>query len=740
MKKLLYFDIRYLMHELKPMFRVKHLREDMVAGITVACIAIPLSLAIAMASSVPPGLGLISAVIGGLIVAFLGGTSLAVTGPSITMALVIADVVAKHGLSGLLISVVLCGIIQILLGTFKLGRFAKIVPLPVIAAFTAGIGFIIFIGQLPKALQLPAPTENAVIDVIIHIGSYITSMNPMAFTLALITIVILRVVPRYFPKAPTALFAVAVPTLIVYFAKLKGIALVGAIPHSLPLPKLPDFSDVSNWRDLVTSSLTICALACLETLLSSSAVDNMGKGNLHNSNQELVGQGLANTAVALFGGLPVSGVIARSTVNIASGAKTRRSPIIHSLIILLVIYVCPSLVEVIPIAALAGILLNTGLTMMNMRQLADFWKSDRLEAVIYLITFIAIVASDIIDGIQAGMMTAFLIVGLRMLTTKVSVRLWSNKHVMRISLIGNLTFWSYDKLTKIRNYVFSKPSLKFVIFDFEELKDMDSTGSRHILEITREISNGGVNVIFHKLTNAQASILNSYQVNETKAYSETLTESSIKDILEANNITHSANELLKHGMEKFLSHYVKDRKEFLGALAKEQKPHTLLITCSDSRLNPNAFFSVGLGELFIVRNVGNVVPPMVANTPHGEAAAIEFAISALGIRNIVICAHSECGAIKAALAKEEPNDEGLRNWLRIIKSGFNHNWPQTTGDGVKQNLLTQVNNLKTYPLINGLVKSDKLKITAWIYDLHSSHILEWNDKLRKFDTLTNAPV
>lgn len=738
MKKWFYFDINYIIHELKPMFKLKYLPQDIAAGATVACIAIPLSLAIAMASSLPPGLGLISAIIGGLIVAFLGGTSLAVTGPSITMALIVADVVAKHGLAGLLVSIVLCGALQIISGVFRLGRFAKVVPLPVIAAFTAGIGFIIFLGQIPKALQLPDPTKKQAIDIIVHIGNYITTTNMISLGLALITIILLRVIPRYFPKAPTALFAVALPTIIVYFAKIKGVNLVGDIPHSLSLPKLPDFSHITLWRDLITSSLTIFALACLETLLSSSAVDNMGKGNLHNSNQELIGQGVANSVVALFGGLPVTGVIARSTVNIAAGAKTRRSPIIHSLIILIIIYFCPKLVEIIPIAALAGILLNTGLSMMNMRQLAEFWKSDKLEVVIYLITFIAIVLSDLIDGIQAGMMTAFLIVGLRMLTTKISVRLWSNKHVMRISLIGNLTFWSYDRLTKLRNYAFSKPELKFVIFDFEELKDMDSTGAKHLLDITQEINNQRIKVIYHKLTTSQLNLLSSYQTDSIKLYEETLTESAIKDILEANNITHSANELLKHGMEKFLSHYVEDRKEFLKVLAKEQKPHTLLITCSDSRLNPNAFFSVGLGELFIVRNVGNVIPPSVDGNIHGEAAAIEFAVAELGIRNIVICAHSECGAIKAALATNEPANEGLRNWLKIIKVGFADNMPANTTEGVKLNLLNQMRNLQTYPLIKQLLDSKELLISAWVYDLHSSNILEWNNNNNKFETLSSS--
>lgn len=181
MYKNIYFGFNYLKAELAPAFKTKYLREDVFSGLTVACVAIPLSLAIAMASGVDPGVGLISAVIGGIIAAIFGGTSLAVTGPAAAMAIIIASNVEQHGLTGLLIIGLICGLLQFICGILRLGRYAKLVPLPVVAAFTAGIGFIIIIGQLPKALQLPAPDQNHVFEVIQHIGTYIDTMNPMAF-------------------------------------------------------------------------------------------------------------------------------------------------------------------------------------------------------------------------------------------------------------------------------------------------------------------------------------------------------------------------------------------------------------------------------------------------------------------------------------------------------------------------------------------------------------------------------
>ncbi len=736
MKSWLYFDLKYFKNELKSMLTPKGLSNDIFAGLTVACVAIPLSLAIAMASGVAPGVGLISAIIGGIVAAIFGGTRLAVTGPAAAMAVLIANCVQTYGVTGLLIVGFICGILQFLFGILRLGRYAKLVPLAVISAFTAGIGFIIFIGQLPKALQLPAPTENAVIDVIGHIGTYITQMNPMAFVFAIVTLVIIKVLPKYFPKSPAPLIAVAVPTILVVVFGIQNIQLVGEIPHSLSLPKLPDFSTIKDWTPLIETALEVFLLASLETLLSSSAVDAIGRGDLHNPNQELIGQGLANVGVALFGGIPVTGVIARSSVNIAAGAKTRRSAIIHSLAIISVVYLCPNLVEMIPVPALAGILLGAALSMMDLREIITYWKTDKSEVVVYVITFLAIITTDLIEGVKAGIFVAFLIVAVRMLATKADIKLWTNKKVLRVSLSGNMTFWSFEKLESIKNHIVTHNNLKYVIFEFDGLKGMDSTGASHLINTVRVIKTYGVDVILHELSGEQNKVLE-IACHGEKPYIVTVTESEIKDILENAQIDYSATDLLKHGMAKFLDNYAVDKKELIDNLAKGQKPHTLLISCSDSRVNPNEFLSAGLGELFIVRNVGNVIPKYhETNYIYSEGAAIEFAINELGIKNIVICGHTECGAIKACIAGNEIKSLELRNWLQIIKDGFSKRQPVDAYQGVKFNLLNQVDNLKTYPLVAKLLKTNELVISAWVYDVKTARILEWSTSKQKFECIT----
>ncbi|MEN9946174.1 MAG: hypothetical protein RLZZ293_560, partial [Pseudomonadota bacterium] len=244
-----YFSIKYLKHELQPMLLGKYWINDLTAGITVACVAIPLSLAIALASGVSAGSGLISAIIGGIIVALFGGTRLAVTGPAAAMAIIISSAIQQHGLAGLLVIGIICGLLQFCAGLLGLGRFVKLVPLPVIGAFSAGIGLIIVIGQLPKALQLPASQKNTFWAVVQHLFVNLEHSSLLALMLALLTLIILKVLPKFYPKAPTPLIAVLVPSLLVNWLNLDNILLVGSIPHSLPLPQLPNFAQIQDWSE-----------------------------------------------------------------------------------------------------------------------------------------------------------------------------------------------------------------------------------------------------------------------------------------------------------------------------------------------------------------------------------------------------------------------------------------------------------------------------------------------------------
>ena len=706
------------------MFKSQYLFNDLMAGIIVALVAIPLSLAVALASGVDPEIGIISAIVGSFVAAIFGGTTLAITGPAIAMTVLISQCIAQYGVSSLIVMGLICGVLQVIFGVLGFGRFTKLIPAPVVSAFISAIGFIIFFGELPKAFELQEPSGQNIYHVFDHLGIYAHHLNSAVFLICFLTILIVAILPKFLPIALSSILAIIVPTTIVYLFHIN-VPTVGLIPHTIAI--LPNFTQIKDWHNLFISSLAVFAIASLETLLSSNAVDNITKSKPHKANQELIGQGFANIAVALFGGIPVTGVIARSSVSISAGAKTRRAAIFHAITIVLLVYFAPQIIEIIPIAVLAGILLVAGLGLINFRDLFNYWKNDKLDLFIYAVTFITIVSSDLVDGIQAGLVVALIIAAIRLLATKSSVQLWSNKSVIRISLSGNMSFWSFETLADIEEQVLNQAELKFVVFEFVDIQGMDSTGARHLNDTAQEISEHGINVIFHGTTNEQQRLLENALNQETRPYNLTITENDIKVLLEQDGVTHLATDILKHGISKFSGKYAKENKQLIDTLAEGQKPHTLLITCSDSRLDPNAFFSSSLGELFIVRNVGNVIPEYNSQNKYSEGAAIEFALGALEIRNIVVCAHTECGAIKASIKYFGQNTHsGLDNWLELIKNGFHEHAPDDANSGTRINLLNQVSHLKTYPIVKELLDNNELTISAWVYDVHQASILEWN--------------
>lgn len=708
------------------MFKSQYLLNDLMSGVIVAIVAIPLSLAVALASGVNAEVGIISAIVGSIVAAIFGGTTLAITGPAVAMTVLISQCIEQYGLSSLLVMGLICGLLQIIFGVLGFGRFTKLIPTPVVSAFISAIGFIIFFGELPKAFEPQEPTQQSIFYVFDHLGIYAHHLNSAVFLICFLTIIIVAILPRFLPIALSSILAIIIPTTIVYLFHIN-VPTVGLIPHTIPV--LPNFTQIKDWHNLISSSLAVFAIASLETLLSSNAVDNTTKGKPHKANQELIGQGFANIAVALFGGIPVTGVVARSAVNISAGAKTRRAAIFHAITIILLIYFAPQIIEIIPIAVLAGILLVAGLRMINVRDLFNYWKNDKFDLFIYAVTFITIVSSDLVDGIQAGLILALIIAAIRLLATKSSVRVWSNKSVIRISLSGNMSFWSFETLADIEAQILNQPELKFVVFEFEDIQGMDSTGALHLNNTAKEISEHSINVIFHGTTEAQQRLLANALNQETRPYNLTITENDIKVLLEQDGITHLATDILKHGISKFSGKYAKEYKQLIDTLAQGQKPHTLLITCSDSRLDPNAFFSSSLGELFIVRNVGNVIPEYSSQNKYSEAAAIEFALGALEIRNIVVCAHTECGAIKASIKYfGQHTHSGLDNWLQLIKDGFHDHAPNDADGGTRLNLLNQIAHLKTYPIVKELLANNKLTISAWVYDVHHASILEWNGR------------
>jgi len=391
-------------------------RADAIAGLTVAIVALPLAMALGIASGASPDKGLITAVIAGFLISALGGSRMQVGGPTGAFVVVIFNVIARHGYDGLLIATLLAGIILIAAGVFRLGQLIKYIPHPVVTGFTAGIAVIIASSQVKDFLGLSLKKVPA--DFIPKWEAYFGVMNTTSWATvavgagALGIIIVLR---KLAPRLPGFLIAVVVSSVVVVLLKLP-VDTVGSrfpqIPAGLPMPSLPEIS-LAKITQVLPSAFTIAFLAGIEALLSAVVADGMA-GTRHRSNQELIGQGIANLGSALFGGLPATGAIARTATNIRSGAKTPVAGILHAVFLLLFILFATRLMGFVPMAALAAILFMVAWGMSEYERFFALLRMPNGDRAVLLLTFGLTVMVDLTVAIGVGVTVASLLFMARM--------------------------------------------------------------------------------------------------------------------------------------------------------------------------------------------------------------------------------------------------------------------------------------------------------------------------------------
>ncbi|WP_373048009.1 SulP family inorganic anion transporter [Vulgatibacter sp.] len=715
-----------LLPQWKAMLSPRYLREDVVSGLTVACVAIPLSLAIALASGVAPEVGLVTAIVAGIACALFNGTPLAVSGPAAAMAVLIASAVENHGLGGLLVIGLVTGALQLLTGVLGLGKLIRFVPVPVIAGFTAGIGAIILVGQLPRAFGLPPPAQSHVIDVFTHLGAMIGQAHPGALVLTVATVAIALGLPKIAPKLPAPLVAVVVPSVAAVALGLD-VELIGALPASLPMPSLPALPE-GNLLPLLGTALVVYLLASLETLLSSGAVDKLARnGERHDPDQELVGQGIGNAAVALFGGIPVTGVIARSALNVQSGARTRRSAIIHAFVLIGAVYLFAPVMARIPIAALAGVLLATAMRMLHPRELIALWKSSRSEAVVYAVTFVVIVATDLIVGVQAGVLAALAIAAIRLGRAHHDRLAIESTGPHRFLVSGPLTFLAAARLEKLRNEIGQAEPGQGVVLDMAKVTAIDSTAGEILIGIVEDVLGRKDRIALHGLHPALQLVLRKQEHGEKVAKLFSASEGDVARLLAKTGV--GPRDRLLHGVERFKRDERVRYGPLFDQLASGQSPHTLLITCADSRIDPNLITSSDPGELFIVRNVGNLVPHPDSDASGTVGSAIEYAIAVLGVTDVVVCGHSACGAMNAVLRPPEKGAmPSVERWLEQAHGLLARLPPDATAEEAAQlNARLQLENAAAYAVLRRKVEAGEVRLHAWFYDVGHAELREWDD-------------
>ncbi|GAA2632351.1 SulP family inorganic anion transporter [Streptomyces vastus] len=381
-------------------------RRDLLAGLTVAIVALPLALGFGVSSGLGAEAGLATAVIAGALAAVFGGSNLQVSGPTGAMTVVLVPIVAEHGPSGVLTVGLMAGLMLLALALIRAGKYMQYVPAPVVEGFTLGIACVIALQQIPSALGVPKPEGDRVLVVTWRaLQEFAQHPNWTAVAFALAVAAVMLIGARLRPTIPFSIVAVIAATLVAQVAGLDAAQPIGDLPSGLPTPTL-SFLDPGALGSLLAPAVAVAALAALESLLSASVADGMTVGQKHDPDRELFGQGLANIAAPLFGGVPATGAIARTAVNVRTGAGSRLAALVHAAVLAVIVFAAAPFVSKIPLAALAGVLLATAIRMVEVGSLRVMARATRSDALILVLTAVATLALDLVYAVIIGLVVA----------------------------------------------------------------------------------------------------------------------------------------------------------------------------------------------------------------------------------------------------------------------------------------------------------------------------------------------
>jgi SulP family sulfate permease len=521
------------------------LRGDAIAGLTVAIVALPLAMALGIASGASPDKGLITAVVAGFLISALGGSRVQVGGPTGAFVVVIFNVIAHHGYDGLVLATLLAGVILAVAGAVRLGQLIKFIPHPVITGFTAGIAVIIASSQVQDFLGLPIGKAPA--EFFPKWAAYLGALDRTSLPTLLVglgSLAIIIVLRRLAPRVPGFLVAVVVASAAVSLLDLP-VDTIGSrfpdIPAGLPWPELPAFG-LAKLEEVVPSAFTIAFLAGIEALLSAVVADGLA-GTRHRSNQELIGQGVANIASSLFGGLPATGAIARTATNIRSGGRTPFAGMFHALFLLIFVLFATDLMAYVPMATLAAILFMVAWGMSEYQRFVRLLRMSNDDRAVLLLTFGLTVLVDLTVGIGVGVTLAALLFMMRMSQAveveggaridpdldaeDLSQREMLPPGVEVFRIHGPFFFGVAGELLETLRRAGSRP--RVIILRMRLVPYLDASGTRSVEEFVAQARSGGTRVILSGVQPQPASMLGrvslgprSDQVNHARDYEEAL--------------------------------------------------------------------------------------------------------------------------------------------------------------------------------------------------------------------------
>ena len=690
--------------------------------------------------------GLIAAVVGGIVAGSIGGSVLQVSGPAAGLTVVVAGLIDDFGWQMTCVITICAGGLQILFGVMKVARAALGVAPVVVHAMLAGIGVTIVLQQIH--VLMGGSSRISAWENIEALPSGILHHEPHEVIVGglVIAILLLWQLPPKVRLIPGALVAIGVATAVAEAAELEGvdrITLSANFFQAIGLPKLPPTAPggepwVTEIGEIVVGVLTVALIASVESLLSAVGIDKLHKGPRTNFNREMLGQGSANMVSGLLGGLPVTGVIVRSSTNVAAGARSRTSAILHGVWILLFASLFTKLVELIPKAALAGLLIVIGVQLVKLAHIKLAWRTGNFA--IYAITIVCVVFLNLLEGVAIGLGVAILILLTRVVRAPIEAKPYGgeeSKH-WRIDIDGSLSFLLLPRLTKVLSEM---PPGSYVRLTLNA-DYIDEAVSEAISDWrTAHEATGGVVAIVEttpaKLHHAHTTRPRRHYLPRSigpiswpsRDVSWPPRDSGDRDDADA-SILDGVNEYHRIGRGELYPR--------LAELTDSTRPHAVFLTCSDARIMPDVITASGPGDLYVVRNVGNLVPTDPAD--QSVDAALDVAFNQLGVTSVVVCGHSSCAAMTALL--RDGTDQGTTatsHWLEHAQdslAAYRDHHPargSAESDGLSEadqlsivNVAIQMERLTRNPILAPAKASGALKVFGMFFDISTAHVYEVN--------------
>ncbi len=508
-------------------------KDDLIAGIVVGIVALPLAIAFGIASGVSPTVGLITAIIGGFIVSMFGGNSVQIGGPTGAFIVIVYGIIAQFGLQGLAVATFMAGLILVLMGVFKLGTVIKFIPYPIVVGFTAGIALTIFSTQINDFFGLGL--TNVPSEFIPKWGMYfqnIGNVNWITLAVAVASLLIIILAPKISNKLPGALLAILIITPLVYFLDLPVETIgqrFGQLTPEIPTPK--GFSlDMTTINMLLPSAFTIAILGAIESLLSATVADGV-TGSRTDSNSELIGQGLANVVVPMFGGIPVTGAIARTMTNISNGGRTPVAGVIHAIVLLLIFLLLMPLIQLVPMSCLAAVLMVVSYNMSGWRTVRSIFHNPKSDISVLIVTFLLTVIFDLTIAIEIGLLLA-VVLFLRRVMENTEIKVYGDKldaaantdlstheelnlapGVQVYEIDGPFFFGVATKFDEMMRTTIGNEKPKVRIIRMRKVPFIDSTGLHNLETLIKSSQSDGIHVVLSGVREEVRNVLHKSNID-----------------------------------------------------------------------------------------------------------------------------------------------------------------------------------------------------------------------------------